>query len=147
MNENQSLFSLSIDPVTKLHLTETSRWARFLAIVSMIFLIIMIIFGVYTSTMMSRFETIGNASFTQSIGVSMAVMYVVVAVVAFFPILFMLRFANNMKKALAANDQNALNTSFQNLKIYFRYLGVITIIGLVLMALTIVLGVLTAATN
>jgi len=36
-----------------------------------------------------------------------------------------------MSRALNANDQLALNSSFQNLKLYFRYLGIITILFLV----------------
>jgi hypothetical protein len=42
----------------------------------------------------------------------------------------MFRFASQMKTALYSNDQESLNTSFQNLKRYFRYLGIITIIGM-----------------
>jgi len=42
----------------------------------------------------------------------------------------MFRFANQMKTALYGNDQEDLNASFQNLKKYFRYVGIITIISL-----------------
>jgi ABC-type nickel/cobalt efflux system permease component RcnA len=35
-----------------------------------------------------------------------------------------------MKTALYGNDQENLNSSFQNLKRYFRYVGIITIIGI-----------------
>jgi hypothetical protein len=137
MEEKQSLFSLSIDPVTKTHLAESARWAKFLAIVALVFLVFMTAFVVYTSTTINRYETTyGNTSLVQSLGVGMAVMYLVFAVIAFFPILYMLRFANEMKRALAANDQNTLNHSFQNLKVYFRYLGIVTIISLLLMGLT-----------
>jgi hypothetical protein len=52
------------------------------------------------------------------------------AVVGFFPLLYMLRFANQMRTALDGNDQEKLNESFQNLKRYFRYFGIITIIGM-----------------
>ena len=63
----------------------------------------------------------------------------------FFPLLFLLRFANKMRFALAGNDQQALNTSVQNLKICFRYVGIITIIILALYAIALVFVVIGAA--
>ncbi len=142
MEENTSLFSLSIDPVTKTHLTETAKWARFLAIVGFLCLLLLIVFGVVTSLTISRYEDLytgynGRRSMMQGLGVGMAIIYILIAVIAFFPFLFMFRFASQMRNALYANDQNLLNSSFQNLKVYFRYVGIITIIALVLMAFSI----------
>jgi predicted secreted protein len=70
---------------------------------------------------------------------------IVVAVIYFFPLLFTLRFANKMRAALNGNDQQALNTSFQNLKACFRYIGIITIIALVFLAIGLVFGIMGAA--
>jgi Family of unknown function (DUF5362) len=63
----------------------------------------------------------------------------IVIAIAFFPLMFLLQFANQTKRALAANDQAGLNSAFQNLKKYFRYLGIILIIVLSLYALMFVL--------
>jgi uncharacterized membrane protein (DUF485 family) len=63
----------------------------------------------------------------------------------FFPCLFLFRFASKMKHALAANDQAQLNTSFQNLKSLFRFVGILTIIFLAFYAIAIVFGLLGAA--
>lgn len=143
MEDNSTLFSLSIDPVTKTHLAETAKWAKFLAIVGMIFLLIMIASGVLTSVTISRYEELYNEQFglpremAEGLGAGIAVIYIIFAIIAFFPMLFMLRFANYMKKALRNNDQERLNASFQNLKVYFRYTGVILIIVLVLMLISL----------
>jgi hypothetical protein len=140
MEETQSysLFSLSIDPVTKAHLSETARWARFLAIAGMISLGLMVVIGVaysiwISSTMRSmqyRYGVQSSSGYTTGVAAGSALAFVIMAVVAFFPFLYMLRFANQMKLALYSNDQENLNTSFQNLKRYFRYVGIITIIGI-----------------
>ena len=50
-----------------------------------------------------------------------------------------------MKTALAGNDQEALNTSFQNLKKYLRYIGVLMIICLSFYALALIIGLLSQA--
>jgi hypothetical protein len=133
-----SLFTLSIDPVTKNHLLETARWARFLAIVGMLSLALMIVFGLFYSIWVSRtIDNMQNRVGFQSPKVygsgfvaGSAFMFILMAIVGFFPLLYMFRFATQMKTALIGNDQENLNESFQNLKRYFRYLGIITIIGI-----------------
>jgi Mg2+ and Co2+ transporter CorA len=50
-----------------------------------------------------------------------------------------------MRTALSANDQQALNSAFQNLKICYRYIGILTIIGLVFLAIAVVFGIIGAA--
>ena len=148
---NSSLFSLTIDPVTKAHLSEAARWARFLAIIGFVFLALMVVGGIFLSTMMAQNMSQldggygGSANVFASMGAGLAVLYIIMAVIMFFPLLFLLRFANRTKAALASNDQQVLNTSFQNLKAYFRYIGIITIIILAFYAIAIVFGVLGAA--
>ncbi|HYH14004.1 MAG TPA: DUF5362 family protein [Flavisolibacter sp.] len=144
-NQTASLFSLSIDPVTKAHLSETARWARFLSIIGFIFLGIMILAGVSLSLFVGRpLDTYGGSSVFDAFSVGMAFFYLILAVLWFFPLLFLFRFATRMKTALNSNDQNALNIALQNLKICFRYVGVITIIVLALYALAIVFAIVGA---
>lgn len=135
--QSSSLFSLSIDPLTKAHLSETARWARFLAIVGMISLALMILFGlIYSIWISSMVDSMQNQvgfqprAYSTGLAAGSAFVFILMAVVGFFPLLYMLRFANQMRTALYGNDQESLNTSFQNLKRYFRYLGIITIIGI-----------------
>jgi hypothetical protein len=52
-----------------------------------------------------------------------------------------------MKAALNINDQLTLNTSFQNLKIMFRYVGILTIVMLSFYALAIIMAIAMAATT
>ena len=138
MEENTSLFSLSIDPVTKANLYETARWARVLAIIGFVFLVIMIISGVLVSITLNRALVSDVVSGRMdAAGPSLAMLYIVFAIIGFFPLLYTLRFAAQMRRALNGNDQVLLNTSFQNLKRCFRYLGIITIISLVLFALSV----------
>ena len=143
-----SLFSLSIDPTTKAHLSEAARWARFLAIVGMIGLALMVVIFGYammssaTGSFDGTYGTYGMGAY----GFGIFAGYIILAAVLyFFPLLFTLRFANKMHTALNANDQQALNTSFQNLKICFRYIGILTIICLAFVAIAIIFSVIGAA--
>jgi len=135
--EASSLFSLTIDPTTKAHLLEASRWARFLAIVGMICLALLVVLGlfyaIWISSAIDHLQTQmsfpSQGASNRGLAAGSAVMFVMMALIGFFPLLYMLRFASQMKIALYANDQESLNTSFANLKRYFRYIGVVTLIS------------------
>jgi hypothetical protein len=71
--------------------------------------------------------------------------YIVLAVIYFFPCLFLYRFSTKMKTALNGNEQTDLTLSFQNLKSLFRYIGVITVIILAIYLIAILFIVLGAA--
>ena len=146
-NQESSLFGLGIDATSKSHLSETGRWAKFLAIFGMIMCGLMVILGIFASVAIS--ETMNREygyrrGDTAGMGASMMIMYVLMAVIYFFPCLFTLRFANHMQSAIRSNDQAALNEAFKNLKITFRFVGILSIIVLAFLVLAIVLGGLTA---
>jgi uncharacterized membrane protein YjgN (DUF898 family) len=148
-NQEHSLFGFGIDQTSKAHLWEAAKWARFLAIIGFIMCGIIAIIGIFAgsifSTFSSKYDDYGGASaFGSGMAVVMIVMYVGIAVIYFFPCLFLLRFANHMKNALSTNDQITLNTSFQNLKIMFRYVGIVTIIIISFYILFILFAILTA---
>ena len=153
-SHNASLFSLNIDPLTKTHLNETAKWARFLAILGMVVLALGLIVALMGATLFSTFfgvptgnEYASSSAAVNTARITMVVTTLIVSAVVFFPLLFLLRFANAMKRAIAANDQNKLNVSFKNLKVYFRYLGIVAIIFLVLYGIIIAIGVLGVAAN
>jgi len=152
-DQNTSLFGLGIDNISKSHLSEAAKWARFLAICGFIFLGLMVVYGVVISFVfanmtgtMNQFDSpSSNNNLANIMGVGMIIFYIICAVIAFFPYYFLLRFANKMKAALVSNDQDALNGSFQNLKILYRYMGILMIISLVLIIFGILSMVATTA--
>ena len=152
-DQNTSLFGLGIDNISKTHLSEAAKWARFLAICGFIFIGLMVIYGIVVSFVivdmanaMSQVDsTPSENSLKNMMRIGMIIFYIVFAVIAFFPYYFLLRFANKMKAALISNDQDALNGSFQNLKILYRYMGILMIISLVLIAFGILSMMATVA--
>jgi hypothetical protein len=138
MQDSQGLFSLSIDPVTKGHLADTARWAKFLSIVGMVLLALAIIANIWGISFMDRATAVdgyNDAVLMNSMRLGMVVASIIVIAIAFFPLMYLYQFANRMKVALAANEQEALNDSFLNLKRYFRYIGILVIILLAMYAL------------
>jgi len=135
--QNTSLFGLSIDPAAKSHLSDAARWAKFLAIIGFIMCGLIVLVGIFAGTFFERFYSSRYEGFdtnmqmnTRGLGVFATVLYILIALLYFFPCLFLFNFASKMKTALLSDDQSSLNASFQNLKKTFRYLGVLTIIVL-----------------
>lgn len=143
-DQNQSLFGLNVDQTISAHLSEAARWGRFLAIVGFIFCGLIIVIGLFAISMVSKLESdFGgrNTGYGNGVGVGMFILYVIIAIVYFFPCLFLLRFSNGMKRALVSNDQVQLTESFKNLKVTFRYLGILTIVFLCFYVLALLAGV------
>jgi hypothetical protein len=152
MEENQSsLFGMGIDPTTRIHLADAARWARFLAIIGFIVCGIIVVIGIFAGSVFtfitSRYSEATTTGFTSGMGAVMTVFYLIFALIYFFPCLYLFRFSSHMKKALASNDQNTLTSSFQNLKIMFRYVGILTIIVLAFYAIVILFWVVTLSST
>ena len=149
-NQNTSLFGLGIDHISKNHLAEAARWAKFLAICGFIMIGMMMIYGLTVAMLFSQMSDYDKSyqsnNVKRMLGVVMFIFYGVCAVLAFFPYFFLLRFANKMKRALDSDDQTELNNSFMNLKILYRYLGILTIIGLAFIFLALISVIITAGT-
>lgn len=154
MQDNQSLFSLSFDSIAKSHLIDTARWARFIAISGMIIIGLFIIaafVGIGFSNTTTTYSPPGTVDMSDEISgalrMGMIIVSIVMGIITFFPLLFLLRFSNHMKTAIHANDQEAMNEAFLNMKRYFRFLGILFILGLVFYVLMIVIQVFASAVN
>ncbi|OSZ77378.1 hypothetical protein CAP36_13355 [Chitinophagaceae bacterium IBVUCB2] len=151
-NQNSSLFELGVSSDAKSHLGEAAKWARFLAICGMITLVLMVIFGIIASLAVSKasseYEDLyrQQGMSTAGLGVGMMFVYILFALLYFFPCLFTLQFANKMKLALTSGDDLMLAESFRSLKKTFRYLGILTIIGLAFFIMALVTGGMAALT-
>lgn len=136
MEQPQELFSLSLDADSKSQLIEAGRWARILAICGTIFLLL-VVGGIIIQLMaMSRLTGVFGRESSQGLMAGAAIAYLIMLVIVFFPLLYLFRFSGKIKTAIEANDQQGFNESLRYIKIYFRYLGIITIIGLTIFALS-----------
>ena len=138
---------LFIDSTAHQHLKETAMWAKFLSIAGFIGSIMLALIGVFAGSILGKF-TKGlqrtNRSDSFLAGGFIAIIYIFIAAVLFIMCLFLYKFAAKMQLALKDNDQNSLNLSFQNLKIHYRFAGIITIIYMAFLFLAFI-GVFIAA--
>ncbi|MFZ4725617.1 MAG: hypothetical protein ACOYMD_09235 [Paludibacter sp.] len=111
------------------YLKTTAKWANFLAILGFVGIAFMVLAGV----LMMIFSPIMNSSsaFGSSFAfpiVLMGVLYILIAVLYYFPTYYLYNFANKTKLAIITNNQEMMNDSFNNLKKVFKFIGIMTIV-------------------
>ena len=117
---------IEIERETLSHLDTTRRWAMFLAIIGFIFLGLIIIIGLIAGTFLTAFN-----SGEKGLGIPESLMFLPVlllAVVYFFPVLFLFRFSKHTSHAIHNFDKLELHKALKNLKYYFVYIGIMIII-------------------
>ena len=115
-NVSGSGTDLSLSPRAISFLTETRKWVNFLAILGFIAIGLMVLSG------QTGMSAIGGSAF-------FGVIYIIVALIYFFPVMYLYKFGTNLKTALAIRDGRALERSFENLKSHYKFIGIIAIIG------------------
>ena len=133
MEQSNSLFELQIDHQASSFLRETAKWSKFLAIIGFIFIglvLLVLLFsgGVISSAMATNYGSAMSGMVGTVVFGSMVLIY-------FFPCLYLYKFATKMQVALRNNDQETQNTSFQNLKSCFKFMGILMIVILSIYAL------------
>jgi hypothetical protein len=137
-----NLFELQLDSEATGYLGDTARWGKFFSIVGFIFCGLLVLAALLVGTLLSDvFDRMGTNNFPAGI---FAIIYLVIAILYFFPCLYLFRFSTNMSRALRNNDQSELNRSFKNLKSCYKYIGILTIIYLGLIILVFIINIVSA---
>lgn len=143
-------FELQFTPVAQSFIREAAKWAKFLSIIGFIFIALYILVALMMiagGAAMGANEELNTASGGMGMmgaigGTALGIIYLIVAVIAIFPTLYLSRFAGKAKLALDNNNTEYLTTSLENLKSYFKFLGIFTIVMLVLMIIGFVVGII-----
>jgi hypothetical protein len=141
-NPITELEQLTINTASKMFLKETAKWAFFLSIMGFIGIAFIIVLGVFSGVIFKAIPQTGLIPFDLSL--VLTVTCLIVAVLYFFPVYYLLRFSNKMKRALASKDDEILADAFEVLKSHYKFIGVFTIITLSLYALLIIVSTLGA---
>lgn len=128
------------------YLSETAKWCKFLSIIGFIMVGLMVILAIFMGTAMQNlsgaFPDSGNALYDPSLFSGMfTFLYLLFALFYFFPTLYLYRFSTEMQTALRTSDQQALTTSFSNLKSVFKFWGIFMIVILGFYAFAFVIGI------
>jgi len=147
MEQQEHLFDLHLDQQSVNYLNETARWSRLLSIIGFIYCGLMVIFGLFFGSMMTRMMS-GmsgtDAGFTTFGGAFLSFFVILMALILFFPAYYLFNFSSKVRRALQNNDQAVLTDSLKNLKSFFKFYGILVIIFLSIYALALISAVIGA---
>lgn len=143
---NQNLFDLQIDHQSNNYLSEAAKWGKFLAIMGFIFCGLLVLVALFAGTLMASMMSGFGGADTGSAGAAVGggiitFVYIIFALIYFFPCLYLFNFSAKMQAALRSNQQELLNTSFRNLKSCFKFMGILMIVMLAFWALGIIIAI------
>ncbi len=136
---NQHLLSneLRIDEACQMHLKETAKWAKFLAIVGFVITGIIVLVALFAGAILAEMP----GSEAAGVGAGLVTfIYIIIAIIYFFLSLYLYRFAVSMQSALNTSNQEELAKSFMNLKLMNRLIGIIVLAYIGLMALGLLIS-------
>nr|WP_315223073.1 DUF5362 family protein [uncultured Flavobacterium sp.] len=137
-------FELQLDESAKNFLKETAKWAYFLGIMGFIGIAFIVVIAIFAGAIFSTMSNTvpGMGAMGGSFGAIISVVYILIAIVYFFPVYYLFKFGSNTKTAFRENDSEVLTVSLGYLKSHFKFLGIFTISILVLYGLILVFAVL-----
>jgi magnesium-transporting ATPase (P-type) len=120
--------NIEIGTETLNNLNATWKWTMFLSVLGFIFLGLLIVVGLITSTFLTAFKSQEvNLGIPESL---LIIVFSVIAAIYFFPVWFLFRFSRHTRNAVQTLDKLELHKAFKNLRIYFTYIGIMVIIVL-----------------
>jgi hypothetical protein len=130
MENNIEPRKIELEEETLNYLNTTRKWTMFFAILGFIFLGLLLLFGLIAGTFLSIFKSSEMSTGIPQIW--LFVILIILAILYYFPLLFLFRFSKHTANAVHTLSKEELHKAFRNLKSYFVYIGVLLIIVLVI---------------
>jgi hypothetical protein len=143
-NLEQQTVALEVTENSKFYLKTAASWSKFLAIMGFIGIGFMVL-GAITLIPMSAWQTPYSAYSSLPVSFSaLGIVYLVMAIIMFFPTLYLFRFSQQTVNALELNNALELEEGFKNIKRYWKFKGILVIVYLSLCILFIPIMVIVA---
>ncbi|MEL1241088.1 DUF5362 family protein [Flavobacterium flavipallidum] len=119
--------NLQLTDESKAYLKEIAKWAYFLAILGFVGVGFMVILALFMGTIFSKLGVFG-ARFGMMEGGFISVIYLLLAVLYFFPVYYLFQFASKAKAAFSIMSNEKLTESLEYLKSHYKFMGIMAII-------------------
>lgn len=139
IEQQQNKEPLEINGLIKSYLIESSGWMKFLAIMGFIGAAILLFAGFIFLFVEVPKELVGPFS---EFGHIVGVIYLVMAILIYFPTNYMYNASKFLRQGSVQNSQPDIEAGFMNFKSYFKFMGIFTIVILVMYALMLLSGLL-----
>jgi hypothetical protein len=138
----------SLTPLAQQYLDQTRPWVRFMSVMIFVSAGLMALVGIsmLLVVVLGGFRAVGDGgpgplASAAGFGV-MALVYVLLAFVYVAPGMYLSRYASAIKRLKANATAGGLEDTLKHQKSFWRFVGILTAIGLVVAAVVAVLGIL-----
>jgi hypothetical protein len=129
---------LTVTAATRSYLHEAARWAKFIAIVGFVFVGLFVMVALFFVVGFSSTEIPGLGRWGGAFGI----IYLLIALLYFFPLLYLFRFAEKTKYAVERQSSVELESGIENLKANFKFVGIMLLVVIGLYALIFVIALI-----
>ena len=123
--ENQPNLELNEQAVDALR--TSAKWSMFLSIMGFIGIGFMILGAIAMTSVMSMIPSSSMSPFGNLKGIISGV-YIVMAIIYFFPVYYLFKYASDMKNALLSSSSDMVGVALGYLKSHHKYLGISIIV-------------------
>ena len=121
---------LSVSRYAAPYLRETSKWTFFLSILGFVFTGIIIFMALFASSIFSTAMQSQAFNMPQGFSFIFGFIYFLIGLLYFFPSLYLYKYSRKLKLALTTKNSNELLTAFENEKSFFKFWGILSIVGI-----------------
>lgn len=144
-NTNQTA-SVGMNDYMKGFILEIAKWAKFLSILGFVGIGLMFLAAIVMMVAGAALSDFSSEYSASPIGAGMVgFIYIIMAVLYFFPVFYLFKSAVGLKKGIIQNDEMSLTDGFQNLKSHYKFIGIMMIVVLSLYALLFLFAMLALA--
>ncbi|MCF8234725.1 MAG: DUF5362 family protein [Bacteroidales bacterium] len=122
---------LQIPEITIKVLNETRRWTMFMAILGFIMSAFILLGALFLGSVVSFVPS--DAFTTPFPTYFIPVLYLIIAFVNFMIALFLYKFSSRTKDAIHWRKPEMIHKALNNMKLYWRWVGILTIVAIVFM--------------
>lgn len=124
--------SLNFETKTKNTLAEIAKWGKFVGIVGFVLCGILLLVSVAVvflgGEIGKQLTAMGQPA--GAVNSTTGIVYAVIAVLYYFPAKHLYDFSVYMKQAVQYNDQESIDYSFDRLRAFFKFIGIVAIIAI-----------------
>lgn len=129
MENTPEIKKIEIEEQSLKDLDKTRKWSMFLAILGFIGIGLMVIGSLIAVLFLSAFKTESALGVSESLFI---IPLIAIAVLYFFPLLYLYRFSKHTGTAVKTLDRQEMQIAFKNLRRYYVFIGILVIVILVL---------------
>jgi hypothetical protein len=143
LSAEHEMETLIITEDIRSYIYESAKWSRFLSIVGFILTFFMVIAALSMNSIMSAMSQIPAYSGLAKFGsAGLTLLYLMLALVYFYPSFLMYKFAASAKQAVLYGDQASLSLAMSKVKSIFKFWGILTIILISFYVIMILAGIM-----